>query len=547
MLIVGTFAGGSAQAAPVDNGAALNALAQARLAEDAGDPAAALSALTRVASEAPDLPGLRGRMLEQAIDAGDLAAARGAALKLWQAGERRFDAQLVLAVDAMRRSDWRAARDTIGGQGDKTGGDAIAKLIQPAFNSWIDVGARGKTPEQPLLDAAGKGRPEPVLAFEAALVQLAAKRPADAAALAGRTAPTDRTSQLVALRLAATLEAAGEVEAARALRERIAMAAGGREDPMLLLPDQPVTTSRGGMAQWLAMLGDGFARMPNGSPKLSMLFARAAWWLDDRDWTVRSALVEALDRSDRGAEAAALLAGGRTALPPVLEMRRAELMADAGDLAGAAALAEKAARATPSARSMLVRFADIARRADDRDAAERAYAAIEATLGDEAEDRALHGTLLIARAELRLQADDWDGASALIERALALRPADPTILNFAGYSALERRKNVGQSLKQIETAWNAEPQNAAITDSLGWAYFLTGRTAEAVPLLEQAQASEPGNAVIVEHLGDAYWKAGRKFQARYTWRAAALLAEDDMAVRLDAKLRDGLTSATTAP
>ena len=68
-----------------------------------------------------------------------------------------------------------------------------------------------------------------------------------------------------------------------------------------------------------------------------------------------------------------------------------------------------------------------------------------------------------------------------------------------------------------------------------------------MPLLEQAQASEPGNAVIVEHLGDAYWKAGRKFQARYTWRAAALLAEDVMAVRLAAKLRDGLTSATTAP
>jgi hypothetical protein len=53
--------------------------------------------------------------------------------------------------------------------------------------------------------------------------------------------------------------------------------------------------------------------------------------------------------------------------------------------------------------------------------------------------------------------------------------------------------------------------------------------------------------VIVEHLGDAYWQAGRKFQARYTWRAAALLAETDMAARLAAKLRDGLTSATTAP
>ena len=85
------------------------------------------------------------------------------------------------------------------------------------------------------------------------------------------------------------------------------------------------------------------------------------------------------------------------------------------------------------------------------------------------------------------------------------------------------------------------------TDSLGWAYFLTGRVDEAVPLLEKAQSGDSGNAVIVEHLGDAYWHVGRKFQARYTWRAAALLAEADMAVRLEAKLRDGLTPETMAP
>jgi hypothetical protein len=61
------------------------------------------------------------------------------------------------------------------------------------------------------------------------------------------------------------------------------------------------------------------------------------------------------------------------------------------------------------------------------------------------------------------------------------------------------------------------------------------------------QRGEPGNPVIVEHLGDAYWQAGRKFQARYNWRAAALLAEAEMTTRLEAKLRDGLTPATTAP
>ena len=529
-----------------DNGAALNALVRARLAEESGEPAAALSALTAVSSVAPDLPGLRGRMLEQAIEAGDLVAARAAALRLWTAGDRRFDAQLVLMVDAMRRSDWKAARDYAAGRIDKAGADTIARLILPTVNAWIDVGAREKQPERHLQTVNSRTRPEPALTLQVALVQIATKRTGEAATLTDGVTLTDRTSQLVGLRLAATLERAGSRDVAQRLRGRIALASGQREDPMLLLPDQPVTTPQAGVAQWLGLLADGLARTPGGSAKLPLLFARAAYWLNDEDLAVRTTLVEALDRNGQRGDAMALLETGRAPLPPVLAMRRAELMADAGDLPGAAKLAEAAAAGT-DARSMLVRLADIARRSGDPAAAARAYERLEASLGNSAGDNMLRGTLLIARAELLLQAGQWDAAAPLMERAVALRPDDASILNFAGYSALERRKDVKQSLARIEAAWAQEPQNASIADSLGWAYFLTGRTDDAVKLLEKAQLGEPGNAVIVEHLGDAYWKAGQKFQARYNWRAAALLADAEMATRLEAKLRDGLTPANTAP
>jgi predicted Zn-dependent protease len=538
-----------ASAAPAhaadDGGEVLNALVRARLAEESGAPAAALSALTAVSSAAPGLPGIRGRMLEQAIEAGDFDAARDAAKQLWAAGDRRFDAQLVLVVDAMRRSDWDAARALMKGRTDKAGADTIARLILPTVNAWIDIGAREDFPERHLLAVNSGARPEPALSLQVALVQIAAKRAASAAALADNIKLTDRTSQLVAMRVAATLDAAGESDTADRLRGRIALASGQREDPMLLLPDQPVSTPRAGVAQWLGILADGLARTPNGSAKLPLLFARAAFWLNDEDWAVRTTLVEALDRNGQR-EAALALLGDSPDLPAVLTMRRAELMADAGDLAGAAKLAEAAANANP-ARGLLVRFADLARRSGDPAAAARAYARLEASLGDGENDRALRGTLLIARADLLLQAGQWDEAAVLMERAVALRPGDASILNFAGYSALERRKNIEQSLARIEAAWRHEPQNASISDSLGWAYFLTGRTDEAVDLLERAQRGEPDNPVIVEHLGDAYWKAGQKFRARYNWRAAALLAEAEMATRLEAKLRDGLTPATTAP
>lgn len=526
----------------------LGALVRARLAEEAGAPRAALAALTTLASHRPELPGLRAQMLQQAIEAGDLAAARSAAMHLWQGGDRRFDAQLVLLVDAVRRSDWKAAEIYSPGSGDKTGGDAVSRLIGPTIEVWVGVGRREAIAEGPLIAVSERTRPDPSATLQAALVQLATNRRAEAVATADAVRLSDRTSQLVALRLAATLAQAGEAEAAERLRGRIALAASGREDPMLLLPDQPVSSPRAGVALWLSVLADGFARSPNSVPRIPMLFARAAHWLDDKDWAARSALVEALDRNGQRSDAMAVLAGTRGKLPPVLRMRHAELMADAGDLAGAVRLAEAAVAADKrQTRDLLIRLADIARQADDPVVTARAYGGIEAMLGEGENDRALRGTLLIARAELLLAADDWDAAEPLMEEALALRPDDATILNFVGYSALERRKDVNRSLRRIEAAWQQEPQNAAITDSLGWAYFLTGRADEAVSLLEKAERGAPDNAVIVEHLGDAYWQAGQRFRARYTWRAAALIAEADMATRLEAKLRDGLTPATVAP
>ncbi|MCM3419609.1 tetratricopeptide repeat protein [Sphingopyxis alaskensis] len=525
------------------DGAALNALVRARLAEEKGAPAAALSALNEVVSLSPGLPGVRGRMLEQAIAAGDLDAARRAAQQVWTGGDHRFDAQLVLLVDAMRRSDWKAARAYLAAPTDKTGANTGARLIVPIFQAWIDVGARARRPERHLMATPGTGA-EPALMLQVVQVQAATRRAGEAARLADEIGLSDRLSQLVALRAAATLDRAGEGAAAGRLRARIALAAGEREDPMLLLPDQPVTTPRAGSAQWLGLLADGLARTPNASTKLPLLFARAAHWLNDEDWAVRATLVEALARDGQNGAAMALLDGLRGKLPAVLVMRQAELIADSGDLAAGLERAEAAAR-NDAPRMLLVRLADLARRSGSAAAAAAAYERLEAALGEE--DRALRSSLLLARAELMLQADQWDAAAPLIERAVALQPDDPAVLNFAGYSALERRKDMKQSLARIEAAWARAPQNASITDSLGWAYFLIGRTDEAVELLERAQRGEPDNAVIVEHLGDAYWQAGRKFQARYNWRAAALLADAEMATRIEAKLRDGLTPATVAP
>jgi Flp pilus assembly protein TadD len=106
---------------------------------------------------------------------------------------------------------------------------------------------------------------------------------------------------------------------------------------------------------------------------------------------------------------------------------------------------------------------------------------------------------------------------------------------------------VEAALALIRKASALKPEDPSITDSLGWAHFVTGNVDAAVPVLERAALGAPTDATINEHLGDALWSAGRRYEARYAWEAAALFAEGDVATRLAAKREQGLKPEYAAP
>jgi Flp pilus assembly protein TadD len=99
----------------------------------------------------------------------------------------------------------------------------------------------------------------------------------------------------------------------------------------------------------------------------------------------------------------------------------------------------------------------------------------------------------------------------------------------------------------IRKASELAPDDASITDSLGWAQFKRGKTDAAILTLQRAAEKDPGQAEIQEHLGDALYKSGRRYEARYAWSAALITAEDDVAKRVNAKLASGLNPANAAP
>ncbi|MEH6756737.1 MAG: tetratricopeptide repeat protein [Parasphingorhabdus sp.] len=145
------------------------------------------------------------------------------------------------------------------------------------------------------------------------------------------------------------------------------------------------------------------------------------------------------------------------------------------------------------------------------------------------------------------QAGLWPQGLQSLEKANKLLPNSASILNYLGYAQLERRENTVAAVEAIRKAYELRSSSPAITDSLGWAYYVTGDHDKAVSYLELALNGEPKDPTINEHLGDAYWAVGRKYEARYAWRSAQLFADAEDAQRLADKIDIGLSSDLVSP
>jgi len=125
-----------------------------------------------------------------------------------------------------------------------------------------------------------------------------------------------------------------------------------------------------------------------------------------------------------------------------------------------------------------------------------------------------------------------------------LSPDQPFVLNYLGYSYADMGHRLDEARAMIQRAAERRPNDAAITDSLGWVMYRQGDYKQAVKTLERAVELEPEDATINSHLGDAYFAAGRKIEAQYQWRRAlALNPPPDDAAKLEAKLNTGHAGA----
>ncbi len=126
--------------------------------------------------------------------------------------------------------------------------------------------------------------------------------------------------------------------------------------------------------------------------------------------------------------------------------------------------------------------------------------------------------------------------------SLKLDPNDAYVLNYLGYSWLERSYKINEAMKMLQKAYDLMSNDPYITDSIGWAYFLLKDFKNAKKYLQQAVKLMPYDPIVNDHYGDVLWRLEKKIQARYFWNGALKLdgVDEELRKKIKNKLVYGL-------
>ena len=124
--------------------------------------------------------------------------------------------------------------------------------------------------------------------------------------------------------------------------------------------------------------------------------------------------------------------------------------------------------------------------------------------------------LLFARVLWYDTTGDQAGAERDLRQIIRMQPDDARALNHLGYMLADRTTRFDEALELLERAIAIDPDDPAIIDSLGWVQYKLGRLDQALANLQRAFAVFPDHEVA-SHVGEVLWMMGRQQQARQVW------------------------------
>jgi tetratricopeptide (TPR) repeat protein len=471
---------------------------------------------------------------------GDVPGAAGLATQLVDALPENHLAALVVAADALAREQFDAAAAAL----DEAGDEVINPLLGGLLSGWIEVGRQDFAAAQKRFDAMdgnealsayGQYHKALALAFAGDFVSaeriLAGAGPTADAAEGEGEGETEGGGPLHLDRGA--LEAHAQVLAqlgreAEAVDILDAALAGGVPDAGLIdLRDRlaageevaftRVRSARDGAALAFLTLAEALD-MPD-SERIALIHARLAQHVSPDMAEAALLVADLLELQGQFGLASAALAEVPETSPwfVTAQIRSAGTLRSAEDPQGAIELLTALAESHPDQIEVHSSLGDALRAEDRFEEAAEAYSDAIALLGT---PMPAHWVIYYTRGIANERAGDWEAAEADFRQALEIEPDQPLVLNYLGYSMVEKGENLDEALAMIEKAVAARPDDGYITDSLGWVLYRLDRTAEAVPHMLRAVELTPDDAVINDHLGDVLWKAGRTREAEFQWRRA---------------------------
>ncbi len=497
------------------------------------------------AAESWDSPIVLDRALVAFAANGEIARAADTARRMLELEPNHQLARLVIATEAMKQRRYAAAVRTL----DKLGADSFEGITGAILRAWALTGDGRVDEAVAALDNIGRGGLDEFLVFHRAIMAEVAGRSVEAQAQITQALDADPYTADIVEAYARIMGGAGRFD--DALDAIGKLEARGLTHPVVTLVKQrleqrqnpgPFAASvQAGAGEMFHSIAIAFAR--EGTTDVALTLERLAQFLDPANDTVPLVIGQLYDGAGQHELANALYDALPTTSPlkPMAVVRVADNLDAMGDRPQAIRRLSNIVTTQPDDLEAISVLGDLLRADKQYLPAADAYTkALAVTGGTSPGDWRFYYVRGIAYE----RADEFPLAEKDFLRALELNPGQPQVLNYLGYSWVDKGMNLERALAMIQQAVTAAPNDGYIIDSLGWAFFRLGRFEEAVDKLEQAVNIRPNDPEINDHLGDAYWRVGRRLEARFQWTIAASVdKEGNVRARSAPKLAGGLDAA----
>ena len=121
-------------------------------------------------------------------------------------------------------------------------------------------------------------------------------------------------------------------------------------------------------------------------------------------------------------------------------------------------------------------------------------------------------------------------AESDLREIISVQPNNAAAINALGYTLADLTDRYDEAEELILLAYELQPDDASIIDSMGWIAYKLGRLAEAESYLREAWKIMR-NAEVAAHLGEVLWVRGQKAEARSTWQLGIQLEGDNEILR----------------